>query len=261
MKKNKLIIILTIVVLLLLSGCFNQEEEPTYTNEIITQKVDYVENINIYDLEDAIVQAGRKCQGTVIGVSSDNYITSGFGSGVIFKVVNNNTYYTYYAITNFHVVSNKNIVNKNVDVYMGDFDETVNATVLKYDINKDLAIISFNTPRALDIATIGDSTSLEKGRYAIAIGNPRELKTYYNSMTVGHISHPNRLVYEKSKVSNYYIQHTAQINSGNSGGGLFNIRGELIGINSWKYAEEEVEGMGFAIPIHIVKMTFPEYFK
>ena len=60
----------------------------------------------------------------------------------------------------------------------------------------------------------------------------------------------------------YYklIQTDATINPGNSGGPLLNIKGELIGINSWKYAEEEIEGMGFAIPIHIVKLTFPKYF-
>lgn len=258
--KKKILIILTIIFTLIISSCFS-EEEPIYTNEIITQKVEYVENINIFDLEDAIVQAGKKCDKTVIGISCENYIISGFGSGVIFKVDVNTTYYTYYAITNFHVISTNNKVNSNIDVYLGDYEESLPAKVLKYDKNKDLAIICFNTPRALSVATLGDSTTLEKGRYAIAIGNPHELKTFYNSMTVGYISHPNRVIYEKNNLSNYFIQHTAQINSGNSGGGLFNLKGELIGINSWKYAEEEIEGMGFAIPIHVVKLTFPEYFK
>lgn len=260
MRKNKIILIILICSLFILTGCFGSEEEPTYTNEIITQKVEYEENITISDLEDVIVHVANKCEGSVIGVTSEALISSGFGSGVIFKVDEGVTYNTYYLITNFHVISTNNKINSTINVYLGDYDETIKAEVKDYDKDKDLAILSFKSPRALTVATLGDSTKLEKGRFAIAIGNPHELKTYYNSLTVGYISHPNRIVYEKNNMSNYFIQHTAQINSGNSGGGLFNLDGELIGINSWKYAEEEIEGMGFAIPMHIVKLTFPKYF-
>lgn len=246
---------------MMVSSCFQKQEEPTYTNEIITQKVEYEENINIFDLEDAIVHAIDKCDDSVVGITCENLLSANFGSGVIFDYEDHGTYYTYFVLTNFHVISTNDRISGSISVYLGNDDELLTAQALESNKNKDLAIISFKTPRLLTVASIGDSTTLQKGRYAIAVGNPYELKTYYNTATVGYISHPNRVVYEKSNLTNYYIQHTAQINSGNSGGGLFNLQGELIGINSWKYAVEEIEGMGFAIPIHIVKLTFPSYFK
>lgn len=255
MKKRSLIFILNICLVLLFTSC-----KTTYNNEIVTKKIDYVENITIYDLEDAITEAVDKCDEAVIGVESKGIINSSYGSGVIIKMIEEESSYSYFCLTNFHVVSYNDKINLTTLVYLGKYDEELEAKVVVYDSSKDIAILKFNSSRLLPIASLGDSTTLKKGQYVIAIGNPYELKTFYNSVTIGNISFANRQADDGSGTLNYFIQHTAPINSGNSGGGLFDIYGNLIGINTWKYVDKDIEGMGFAIPIHIVKMLFPEYF-
>ena len=257
-KVNKILFLLLFMCIFFATSCSNGK---TYVNEVITQTVEYKENITIYDVEDALVLATEKASPTVIGVESTSRITKGFGSGVIVKkqeIVNG---YKYYVVTNFHVISTNNKVNSYINVYLGDYKETIVASCEKYDKNKDIAILSFVSPRLLSVATLGDSTTLKKSRFVIAIGNPYDLSVYYNSSSVGYISYPNRECLDDNGQTNFYIQHTAPINSGNSGGGLFDIHGNLIGINTWKYATEEIEGMGFAIPLHIIKQDYPEYFK
>lgn len=259
MKKiNKIFIITLLMLLIFLTSCSGGK---TYINEVVTQNVDYKENITVYDIEDALVQATNKAETCVIGVESMSRLTKGFGSGVIIKLEQLSLGYKYYVVTNFHVISSNNKVNSTINVYLGEYKETLSATCINYDKNKDIAIITFTSPRLLTVASIGDSTTLQKSRFVIAIGNPYDLTTYYNSVSVGNVSYTNRECLEDNGATNYYIQHTAPINSGNSGGGLFDIYGNLVGINTWKYATEEIEGMGFAIPIHIVKLEYPEYFK
>ncbi len=255
MRKRVLSIILVLSLFFMLSGCKN-----LFTNEVITKKVDYEENITIYDLEDAIALAVEKCDETVIGVESKGVLSTSFGSGVIVKSIKTGNGYTYYVITNFHVISYRNKVNNSVIAYLGKYNEEVKATVLNYDESKDVAIITFFSNRLLPVSSIGDSANLRKGRFVIAVGNPYDLKTYYNTVTIGNVSDASRKVQKENEQYNYYIQHTAPINSGNSGGGLFDIHGNLIGINTWKYAETDIEGMEFAIPIHIIKNLYPQYF-
>lgn len=255
MRKKALSVILIFSLFLMLSSCNN-----SYTNEVITKKVDYEDNITIYDLEDALALAVEKCDETVIGVEAKNTLSTSFGSGVIIKSVENTNGYRYYVVTNFHVISYRNKVNNNIMVYLGKYDEEVRATVAEYDETKDVAILTFISNRLLPVSTIGDSANLKKGRFVIAVGNPYDLKTYYNTVTIGNVSDASRKVQKETEQYNYYIQHTAPINSGNSGGGLFDIHGNLVGINTWKYAETDIEGMEFAIPIHIVKNLYPQYF-
>lgn len=258
MKKrmiNLLLLIFNICIVFLFSSC-----KTIYNNEIVTKKVDYVENITIYDLEDALVTAVEICDKTVVGIESKGIVNSSFGSGVIIKMVDNKTYYSYYVVTNYHVISYNDKINLTNLIYLAEVNEEIKAEVLTYDEAKDIAILMFNSSRLLSVAKTGDSTLLKKGKYVIAIGNPKELKTYYNSVTIGNISFVNRKADDGSNNINYYIQHTAPINSGNSGGGLFDIYGNLIGINTWKYVDKDIEGMGFAIPIHIIKTQFSEYF-
>lgn len=259
MRKIKRIIFLFIIMfsLVVVTSCKDNKQN---VNEIITQKVEYEQNITVYDIEDALVIASEKAEASVVGVESSNRLTSAFGSGVIIKCVNQINGYKYYVVTNFHVLSMNNKPNPTISVYLGLYKETLSATIEEYDTNKDIAIISFVSPRELSVASIGDSTNIKKAQFAIAIGNPYDLEIFYNSVTVGYISFPNRECLDDNNIVNYYIQHTAPINSGNSGGGLFDIYGNLIGINTWKYATEEIEGMGFSIPIHIVQQLYPMYF-
>ena len=160
-------------------------------------------------------------------------------------------------VTNAHVVSADDnqyytISNQNIAVtFYGD--STFDAYIKGTDDEADLAVIAVKLSDLDDevksnikIATVGDSDECKVGNGVIAIGNALG---YGQSTTVGYISALNRQVTVDDNITRTLLQTDAAINPGNSGGGLFNTNGELIGINAAKYADEEVEGIGYAIPI------------
>ncbi len=149
--------------------------------------------------------------------------------------------------TNNHVVED----SKSVEILFCD-DEKASATVKGTDSNADLAVVSVkasdlksSTTSQIKTAQLGDSKTLKVGEQAIAIGNALG---YGQSVTVGYISAKDREISTEDN-SMKLLQTDAAINPGNSGGALVNSSGQVIGINSAKFASEEVEGMGFAIPI------------
>ena len=130
------------------------------------------------------------------------------------------------------------------------------ATIRGTDSDADLAVVEVNTKdmkastlKKIAVITLGDSSKLKTGERAIAIGNALG---YGQSVTGGYISALNRQVQLTDKTMTL-IQTDAAINPGNSGGALLNSKGELIGINTVKYSSEDVEGMGYAIPINTAK--------
>lgn len=160
-----------------------------------------------------------------------------------------------YIASNNHVVAGA----KELTVQFSD-GTTAKAEIKGTVASKDLAVIkvaiadiSAETMNVIRLATLGDSTELEAGEPAIAIGNALG---YGQSVTVGYISALGRSVSVQDSttgttvVNNNLIQTDAAINPGNSGGALLNIKGEVIGINSVKYADTDVEGIGYAIPIN-----------
>lgn len=182
--------------------------------------------------------------------------TSGSGSGII--IGQNDS--ELLIVTNYHVVSD----SQELSVYFS-FDEdtdqdeanVVSAKIKGYDSQKDLAVISVklsDIPQEakdqIKIAAIGDSSELQVGEQVVAIGNALG---YGQSTTTGIVSALNRQVSltgsNGETITNRLIQVDAAINPGNSGGALLNMKGEVVGINSAKLASEEVEGMGYAIPI------------
>lgn len=168
--------------------------------------------------------------------------TSGAGSGIIIGKDDENLY----VATNYHVVGGADEIN------VGFCDgEIVGSEVKGYDEDADIAVVKVPisnmkdaTKEAITVASIGDSSELQVGEPAIAIGNALG---YGQSVTVGYISALNRSI---SGSEGNYIQTDAAINPGNSGGALINSRGQVIGINSVKYVDSTVEGMGFSIPIN-----------
>ena len=137
----------------------------------------------------------------------------------------------------------------------------VSAKIKGYDSQKDLAVISVKlsdipeeVKGQISIATMGDSSLLKVGEQVVAIGNALG---YGQSTTTGIVSALNREVSVSAGngevITNKLIQTDAAINPGNSGGALINMKGEVIGINSVKLASQEVEGMGYAIPITAVE--------
>lgn len=133
-----------------------------------------------------------------------------------------------------------------------DLENAVEAKIKGTDADNDLAVVAVkledipeDLKSQIKVATLGDSDSLVIGEQVVAIGNALG---YGQSVTSGYVSALNKKVSSENADSTF-IQTDAAINPGNSGGALLNMKGELIGINSAKIASDEVEGMGFAIPI------------
>ncbi|HPQ62467.1 MAG TPA: trypsin-like peptidase domain-containing protein, partial [Bacillota bacterium] len=192
---------------------------------------------------------------SIIGVS--NYSSSGLlqsvGSGVIYKHVGT----MYYVVTNHHVVEDDATddgITNDPRIRLGD-GTTIAATIVGYDETTDLAVLTFVTDRTLNVASFGDSSDLATGTVVLAVGNPDGYE-FFGSVTMGIVSGTRRYFdTDNDGITEMYfsfIQHDASINSGNSGGALFNLDGEVIGINSIKISSSEIEGMGFAIPISLV---------
>lgn len=183
------------------------------------------------------------------GGGTHTYENTSAGSGIIVSQDGENLY----IVTNNHVVEGAT----SLTVTFND-KSTVSAEIKGTDPSTDLAVIRVavssiesTTMDAIKVATLGNSEELKVGAASIAIGNALG---YGQSVTTGCISALNRevSVSDVSSNTNYtaeLIQTDAAINPGNSGGALLNAAGEVIGINSVKYADTSVEGIGYAIPI------------
>lgn len=155
--------------------------------------------------------------------------------------------------TELLIVTNNHVVEGAKTIQVAFIDDTIATAVVKgTDSIADLAILSIDlsqiskeTRNAIKVAALGDSEDVKVGEMAIAIGNALG---YGQSTTVGYIGAKDREVAIEDKTM-VLLQTDAAINPGNSGGALLNIKGEVIGINTVKYASSDVEGMGFAIPI------------
>lgn len=182
---------------------------------------------------------------TITGMwgQTQEYEVQGSGSGII--IAQNDT--NLFVSTNHHVIDGA----KKISVTFVD-GKSYEATVKGSDSDYDLAVIAIplssidsKTLSQIRCAVLGSSENLNLGEPAIAIGNALG---YGQSVTVGYISATEREVQMEDNTMTL-IQTDAAINPGNSGGALLNINGEVIGINSSKYADTDVEGMGFAIPM------------
>lgn len=197
----------------------------------------------------AIVQAVKKVGPAIVGITTRVYdrdifnrrveVGKSVGSGVLFDKQG-------YIVTNNHVVAG----GKEVNVSLSN-GKTVSGVVVGTDPSTDLAVVKIDGADDLPIAEFGDSSALQVGETAIAIGNPLGLE-FQGTVTVGVISALNRSLSDMDQRFPL-IQTDAAINPGNSGGALVTADGKVVGINSAKIAKEGVEGMGFAIPINQAK--------
>lgn len=209
------------------------------------------------------------------GYSSHQYKSASTGSGII---VGDNDDELLIA-TNNHVVDGAttlsvcfigdDVANAETEtVNAGDngdlnVEDAVSAKIKGTDTDNDLAVVAVkksdipeDTLNQIKIAQIGSSDDLAVGQQVVAIGNALG---YGQSVTSGWISALNRTIStDDGTNSTGLIQTDAAINPGNSGGALLNMKGELIGINSAKYADSAVEGMGYAIPISKAKPILEE---
>lgn len=171
-----------------------------------------------------------------------SYITDGAGSGVVFSSDG-------YIITNHHVIEGANTIS--VRLYNG---ETHPAQLIATDSQNDLAVIRIDAD-GLTPVTFARSSDIAVGQLAVAIGNP--LGTLGGTVTEGVVSATDRELVIGGDIMNL-LQTSAAINQGNSGGGLFNGQGQLIGIVNAKSSGSDIEGLGFAIPSDTVLSTVTE---
>ena len=203
-----------------------------------------------------IVAAAKKVGPAVVGITNKAYVRDifnrvqlterGTGSGVIYDK-------SGLIATNNHVVEGAS----EIIVSLTD-GRSVKGNVLGADAATDLAVVKIDENN-LPVADFGDSSTLQVGEPAIAIGNPLGLE-FRGSVTAGVISALNRSIQLGERKFDL-IQTDAAINPGNSGGALVNAEGEVVGINSAKIAVSGVEGIGFAIPINSAKPILDELAK
>lgn len=177
-------------------------------------------------------------ESVVTGSFSQQYIQSGAGSGVIVSKDG-------YIVTNYHVIEGAS----NITVTLRDKTEFTDVKVVGTYAAGDIALLKVSPKKSLTSATMGNSDKISVGDYAVVIGNP--LGQLGGSVTDGIISALDRELTIDNETYNL-LQTNAEISPGNSGGGLFNGNGELIGIVNAKSSSESAEGIGFAIPINDV---------
>lgn len=210
------------------------------------QVVKTVKDVNIKE-SDTIKSAVNKVYNSVYVIKSyTGDRLTGTGTGFTYK--KDDKY--GYLITNHHVIdgaSKITVVNMN--------GQEVEAKILGSDKYSDLAVLQIDIKGVLEVATLGDSTSMEIGDTVFTVGSPMG-EEYMGTVTKGILSGKDRTVSIDLNNNTFMmevLQTDAAINPGNSGGPLVNINGQVIGVNSMKLVEDEIEGMGFAIPIEIVK--------
>ncbi|MEA4922337.1 MAG: trypsin-like peptidase domain-containing protein [Eubacteriaceae bacterium] len=202
-----------------------------------------------YKLEDAtdssmtVQEITKKVQDSVVEIKTESsqqggwvgqYVTEGAGSGVIIKS-------NGYILTNNHVISDASTISVTVG------KKSYKATVVGTDSENDIAVLKINA-KNLTAATYGNSDQIDVGDMSVVIGNP--LGELGGSVAAGIISAKNREVTLENQDMTL-IQTDASVNPGNSGGGMFNDNGQLIGIVVAKSSSENTEGLGFAIPINV----------
>lgn len=205
-----------------------------------------VQTVN-YDVKTDLTEIIKNAKESTVGVAVyQNNKLSGSGSGVIYKIDGK----TVYVITNHHVIDSA----QSIEVIYSN-GESVKAELIGSDQYGDIAVLKMTVNFDVTAFKTGDSDLLDSGEPVIAVGSPLGIE-YAGTVTQGIVSAAKRTVSVdlngdgKEDWDMNVIQTDAAINPGNSGGALINAVGELVGITSMKYSSEDVEGMGFALPIN-----------
>ncbi|MBU3811105.1 MAG: trypsin-like peptidase domain-containing protein [Candidatus Niameybacter stercoravium] len=223
------------------------------------QSTGYVAPLSV---NNSIADIAESVGPSVVSIKNNKVVTTwagefnqeGLGSGVIFKVDDQKVY----IISNAHVVEGATTLTV---TFLGN--SKVPANIVGYDTITDIAVVAVDKADIpADIvdqikpAILGDNDKLRVGDLAVAIGTPID-EAYENTVTVGVVSALDREINLTDQKLNL-IQTDAAINPGNSGGALVGPTGEVVGINTIKLVDSEIEGMGFAIPINDVKPIVEE---
>lgn len=206
-----------------------------------------VKNITTSELvETSISTSVDKVYGsTVVIVAYKNGKLVSTGTGFVYKKDSKNAY----IMTNNHVIDDAD----SVEVEFNDKSEKIKAKILGGEVYSDIAVLTIDATEAGDMVEIGSSEDVRLGDTIFTVGSPMGA-TYKGTVTKGIVSGKDRMVEVNltGSITDYYmkvIQIDAAVNPGNSGGPLCDVSGKVIGIISLKIVQDEVEGMGFAIPI------------
>jgi len=215
------------------------------TSNVSVQQV--VKNITTSELvETSISSSVDKVYGsTVIVYASKDGKQVSTGTGFVYKKDNKSAY----IMTNNHVIDNADTVQ----VEFNDKSEKIDAKILGGEIYSDIAVLTIDVKNSANEVEMGSSSELKLGDTIFTVGSPMG-EAYKGTVTKGIISGKDRMVEVNltGNTSDYYmkvLQLDAAVNPGNSGGPLCDVSGKVIGIISLKIIQDEVEGMGFAIPI------------
>ena len=232
-------------------------------SKIFTSEGSVSKGVSIEDYSSTAISVANKVLPSVVGIEVDFSVSANYptfsaatqsstskatGSGVIISKDG-------YILTNNHIIDTSSSTSSQyytvsdankVLVYLYEEDNPVEAEIIGSDSVTDLAILKIDRDD-LTPAEIGDSDSVQVGEFAMAIGNPLDMR---NTVTSGIISGVNREIEDDNGTMYTLIQTDAAINAGNSGGALVIADGKLIGINTLKMSGTGIEGMGFAIPIN-----------
>lgn len=224
------------------------------TNVINNVTYEVIGNIDLTIINKEVVELVEKYKESIVGVSNYQYVQNGFnkvlveagvGTGFIFKksqLTNGN--YLYYVLTNNHVIKDY----ASIKIYFGYQDEYLDASYIDSNESLDLAVVTFESGNEYEVLEMSKTDEVKVGDFAIAIGNSNGYE-YFGSVTFGTISYVNRKL--KGEIATF-LQHDVAINPGNSGGPLLSLDGKVIGVNTLKIVDEEVDNMGFSITVDIV---------
>jgi S1-C subfamily serine protease len=226
---------------------------PTPTN---TPTPVSVSSVDLEPGEQIIINVYKKAAPSVVNIKTQVlqwdfffgvYPEEGAGSGFVYDKEG-------HIVTNYHVVEGA----QSIEVSFGE-DLSVPAEVVGTDPLNDLAVLKVDVPPdKLVPVELGDSSTLQVGQWAIAIGNP--FGRFERTLTVGVVSALNRtLELESGRIIRNLIQTDAAINPGNSGGPLLDSKGRVIGVNTAIVSPSRASaGVGFAIPVNVLKRVVPE---
>ena len=243
--KKLLIAILCLLSFFSLVACTNSNTTKNKNTE--KQTVEVLES----ELEAQICNVASYLNNATFAVlnyaSEESESASSLGSGVIYKkIINDNNSYTYYLVTNRHVIAD----GEKFKVYSAE-GSTTTANVLGYSTTTDIGVLTFTSYVEYNVVPFASIDDVKQGESCFAMGTPLYLQ-YVNTFTKGNVS----------AIRSQYVQHTADINSGNSGGPLVNLNGELIGINVSKLSNNtqkvDIDGMCMAIRVDLVEKAIDE---
>lgn len=241
--KKILFLVLCLFSILTLASCGNK----TTTQKEEKKTVEVLES----ELENQMISIAEFLDNATFAVlnysSTESENASSLGSGVIYKkIVNSDNTYTYYLVTNRHVIAG----GEKFKVYSPE-GTTTSANVLGTSEKHDIGVLTFISYTEYNVVSFANIDDVKQGEYCFAMGTPLYIQ-YINTFTKGNVS----------GIRKEYVQHTSDINSGNSGGPLVNLNGELIGINVSKLSNNsvsvDIDGMCLAIRCDIVEECIDE---